>query len=551
MRIIGLLLILFASPFTAGAIKSPSTTDHAAIQTLIDRANALNKPTPSNPNIRDIETITKDLERETRAPDYLQNHGLVARLQVELKALKKQRDGLYQQAVRQTLLAYDLIQRDANGRPVMPTNTAVHPRLDGRRIEWILVYKDDEPRVLLDKAGKQGTIPAGNHAAGGLTGADGVTTLYGEFKSPADLAMLIYHERVHYEQFTTRGVGDKLNFDEREERAFRAQYQALKRFGLTPSELAVFEVYLAGDPNDSTKPGKIREHHDKARLDRLKGNLSLGLWSASEPANIQPRSKAEYTALLDEAKDFDSRLVDTDRELTAQANKAREAAEAAARRDHDERLRNTLIEMAQRSCADPGSVTQAELDALPDPYQEDFKTSQGTPRGLDVCAYIVYLDLGRGVSSERIGSQATPRIPADIRAIPPQPQGDRTNRELVDAGATVPFNSIFPLLRDLAVTACSSPAQVSVDAGRLRRGARASFSRSMDDAVAAGLSTGLGNCPRQLFYALIETMRAGQASSITDQWVRSMAAVYSPPAYVPPPSGGGDPCRDNRNIRCP
>ncbi|MBI2384556.1 MAG: hypothetical protein HYV14_00945 [Elusimicrobia bacterium] len=37
-----------------------------------------------------------------------------------------------------------------------------------------------------------------------------------------------------------------------------------------------------------------------------------------------------------------------------------------ARRDHDERLKNAYADLARRSCDHPGSVSQAELDALPD-----------------------------------------------------------------------------------------------------------------------------------------------------------------------------------------
>lgn len=258
----------------------------------------------------------------------------------------------------------------------------------------------------------------------------------------------------------------------------------------------------------------------------------------AEILSLEAETRRVKKAALEEA-------VQEARGLIAQAREQK----AISQRDHDERLRHTLIEMAQRSCADPGSVTQAELDALPDPYQEDFKTSQGTPRGLDICAYMVYLDLGRGVNSEKIRAKATPSKPADTRPIPPGPQRAPTIREPVDAGATVPFNSVFPLLKDLAMTACASPAQVSVDAGQLRRSARVSFSRIADDAIAASLSTGLGYCPRQLFYTLIETLRAGQGSIITDQWVRSLAAVYSTPPYVPPSSGGR--CEEYGNVHCP
>lgn len=324
MRGFPLLAALLFVSSTAWAIKPPSTVDEAKIQALIDKANEINKTSSANPNVRDISVVEGDLSIESLKPAYLQNRGAIAHLQSELKGLKKQRDVFYQQAIRQTLLAYDLVPKDSQGVPVMPTKTAVHPSFKGRNIHWIVVYKDDEDRALLDNGTGVQIVPAGMRREGGLTGADGVTTMYGHFQSPADLALMLYHEKVHYEQFTTPGVGDTLIYDEREEKAYQAEYQHLKEFGLSPTDKKAFEEYLAGD---GINPGKIREHHEKARSERLKGKLSLGIWGASEPVSISPHSKSEYDALVAGSKDFDAQLIEAANTLKKQAQKDLEDAE--------------------------------------------------------------------------------------------------------------------------------------------------------------------------------------------------------------------------------
>lgn len=185
--------------------------------------------------------MTADLDSENRQPEFARNRGKLARLQVELKTLKGDRDRLYRQAIRETLLAYGLVAHDSNGMPIMPTKTTVHPDVKGRMAHWIVIDKDDEDRVLMHNSGKTETIPAGNMPDGGQTGADGVTTMYGRFNSTVDLALVLFHERVHFEPFTTKGVGDKLIHDEREEKAYQEEYRNLKYFGLTPAEKLIYE----------------------------------------------------------------------------------------------------------------------------------------------------------------------------------------------------------------------------------------------------------------------------------------------------------------------
>lgn len=316
-------------PNVAGAVSAASSAEVVAIQLLIDQANLLDDSRSLNPNVRDVTKVRADLKREDLKPYALRDHAKVAHWQIELKTLKDDRDRLYRRAIRGTLLAYGLLSSDANGMPIMPTGTTVHPGFEGRSAHWIVVYKDDEARVLLENSGKRTTVPPGNFSMGGQTGADGITTMYGRFPSAVDLAILLFHERVHFEQFTTKGVGDKLIYDEREEKAYLEQYRNLKNFGLTPAELKIYEEFLAGDGKN--KPGKIREHHEKAKIERRKMFVSLGKWGGAEPPSVKPRERAEYAALLEGSKDFDAQLEQAARYLIDQARKEKEAEERLRR----------------------------------------------------------------------------------------------------------------------------------------------------------------------------------------------------------------------------
>ncbi|MCU1264629.1 MAG: hypothetical protein JWM21_947 [Acidobacteria bacterium] len=47
----------------------------------------------------------------------------------------------------------------------------------------------------------------------------------------------------------------------------------------------------------------------------------------------------------------------------------------------------------------------------------------------------------------------------------------------------------------------------------------------------------MGDCERQLFYKLIEMIRAGQGAQIEGKWVGGMVALYKP---APKPAPGSD-----------
>lgn len=536
MNNIGFLLALLLSPCVARAIKPPSATEHAAIQALIDQANEINKT--SNPNLRDLVTAKADLDSEERKPEYLQNHANVDRLRTEVKTLKTTRDKLYQQAIQKTLLAYDLVGRDANGKVIMPTKPAVHPSVKGRDAHWIVVYKDDEDRVLLDKSGDAQTIPAARKSVGGITGVDGVTTMFGKLYSTADLALLLYHERVHYEQFTTPGVGDKLIYDEREEKAYQSEYDKLGEFGLTPNELTTFRKFLMGDPATGA-PGKIREHREKGRIERRKLTVSLGYWGGAEPASVQPRSRSEYNAMLEESKDFDSQLAaaaEAAKELVAAQKREQDRI---AHRDHDDRLAAAILELTNRSCDTPGSVTQAELDALPSPYSTDFIDRIAYPLDQREC-FKVYFYLGKGGrDASEVAQQATPRlVPIVVRPIQ-QPADGRIRPS--------PFTQTFPDLARFCVDSCRQPGSASpVLMNWYQRPYSEFFGNRVNwESWYQRELAGLDGCPRQLFIDLVNMALEGTYGRVGERgWLEAQVARHSPTqggvGSGSPPSRGGD-----------
>ena len=233
--------------------------------------------------------------------------------------------------------------------------------------------------------------------------------------------------------------------------------------------------------------------------------------------------------------------------LTDQAHKQIEIAEA----DHDKRLRNTLSILTDRSCANPGSVSQSELDGLPKPHRKDFLSAGAVPLDQRECMK-VYFYLGEGGSdAEEVRRLSTPREKAVelYPTRPGQPGGAAPVRP------HTPFSSAaLPGLKDYAETACRSTSQVPIDKSLTQPYYPFSFDKETDDQAADSLSAGLGNCERQLFRRMIERIRSGEGAQISAQWAQEAAAGYRavPPAYAPPQSGGrSDPCRDNGNIRCP
>jgi hypothetical protein len=112
---------------------------------------------------------------------------------------------------------------------------------------------------------------------------------------------------------------------------------------------------------------------------------------------------------------------------------------------------------------------------------------------------------------------------------------------------SIPFESLFPRLKGFAMTACRSTDQVALEKNLYQQSLPISFNSGLDDPIEQYLSTGMGDCERQLFHKLIEMIRVGQGGQIDAEWVRDKVRGYQPAQPVqidtaPPPVNRGREC---------
>lgn len=198
----------------------------------------------------------------------------------------------------------------------------------------------------------------------------------------------------------------------------------------------------------------------------------------------------------------------------------RASVERERQRDHDERLKRRWAALATRSCEDPGSVSQSELNALPLLYKRepiDVMLLFGS------CGDRVYWRLYNGDSAEAIRIESLP-----LRAASPAPI--QRPAEVV-AGNTL--ESVLPKLNEFAEIACKYQGQVS-PARDLFTPRAPYLILTGDEAAASRLTAGLDGCRRHLFRRLYEVVRSGRGDQITRQWL--VDTVASTPAAAEKPA---------------
>jgi hypothetical protein len=204
----------------------------------------------------------------------------------------------------------------------------------------------------------------------------------------------------------------------------------------------------------------------------------------------------------------------------------------AARRDYDNRVKAIMAEMARRSCANPGSVSQAELDLLPELYVDAIESA--IPGGLDSCSLMVYLSLGPGVNAESIRKKSQPVAPIQVQA---QPASPKTARPTPPS----PFARALPKLRAFAIEACRAPdstVPIVLNINDSFYKAEGGTDWVLNSSIEYYRS-GLSGCSLQLYDKLIELIRnRTYGAMVTSDWVRKMVAPYTPPSQ---PLNAGSP----------
>jgi len=203
-------------------------------------------------------------------------------------------------------------------------------------------------------------------------------------------------------------------------------------------------------------------------------------------------------------------------EARATAAAGRAVQEDIAGRDHDERLKKALADAARRSCEAPGSVSQAELDALPLPRAGNLVESPWPAVSADCGHVYLYLAAnGRDARALKTLSSPTPDASAPADATP------------VRGTPAILFSGTFPKVKALAVAACKAPDQARVDPELTRPRGSFLFLPS-DDRDAAREAAGLGACEGKMFRRLIGVIRYGNPGKITPAWLKERAAEYAP-----------------------
>lgn len=478
MKYVFAFLLMIGAAQDAHALKKASREELSKLNKIFETIRSLGELMDENrakANLKDLNEKT-DLDRE-------------------YKDLKEQREAPCRQALWLTIKAYGILPFDGD-RPILPNGVSSYrsPEM-GTIITWVPVF---EEKILYDLQNAAGNIAFRNvdlPTSAGNTASDGVSRIFPEaFTSPAALASLIYHERIHFKQFTSpRSTKTPA---ELEIAAYSAQRKVWEKnlFGMTSDELDIEDEYLQEN---------LAIQEAKAVIQRAEVKKAKGL--PTDDFSIVSHSEDEIARLIQQAK---NQLV-------------------LGQRDHDERLqRNQWVALARRACDIPGSVSQSELDALPRLHNKE---------PLDVvmlfgnCYERVYYRLHAGESAEAIAREARPvGVAEPPRPLPP----------VADAVAQRTFESVFANLQFFAEMACKYGGHFPTPGENLLT-PRGGYTRKHgDDETVARIAAGLGRCQGHVFRSLYEMLREGRGNQITKEWFIGTVARTPAPPSNPPPGGG-------------
>lgn len=485
------LAFLLLSIQNASALRNARTADAQEIQAAINEAVSMQAIMAHK-----VETTPEDQRDE--------------KFKTQLVALAKDRKDAYEKAIWLTLRAYDILPF-RYGQPALPGGKTSLPspeRRDSRTIAWIPVFEDKQMYRIQDENGK--VVLIGTIDDDANTASDGVSRIWpGAFVSPVELASLLFHEKMHFEQFTDPRRAAKTS-GEMELEAYKAQKRLLENGPLVFTAEEAARHRAAIDEKLAYKEKQVAR--EKARLARGEKPIE---------ASIQSHTAVEIDDLITQAR------------LQVQI----------ANKDHDERLQRWLVDAARRSCDDSGSVGQEELDGLPTPY--GFMGNLAAPDLRAECmkAYDYLIDGGRDAETLRRLSYR-PVMPVPVEAVPYKPPVTAA-----PLNVKTPFFGSIPSLRGIAVAACATDALLPLNENVTSPRYPFSFDPATDERVYQEQAAGLDACSAALFRRLFEVI-SRREGRIDAKWVHDSAAVYRAAAAPPPPTYY-DPCRANGNKYCP
>lgn len=534
MRILLLSCALLASGVQL-AFAAPSQTTIDDIQRQIHAANKMDSKI-----ITAEGNLAAAIKAKANPASIVEFRKLVAREKDKQSAARTK-------VIHRIIEEYDLA-------PANPSGTSVYSLTKGRVIEWLPVAREREERHIQNDSGHFERQPQPRKAIAGKVYADGVAYIYPEAftRGVGYLASTILHERIHFEQITTAGKGDKLRRAELEQEAYQAEKDNERRFfnPNIPDEKAAMDE-IAADLNIETAEA------DRIRKERA--TIVGKLKDMFRPTNTQDMFESR-THTNEELADIKSLVAlarshaeAAHREKLKREASAKEAAVQASQREHDRRLRETIINLTRRSCDNPGSVSQAELSVLARPFQKegDFRwMAPLEPRdfpGRDHCVNIYsYLAYG-GRDFEKLRQAATPSERPSLVATPVMPEKEAPTSANIQANKH-PFSRILPQYKSYAINACRAPAQIKWDSMFFI--AYDYSYRDYDDKLIRELKNGMDDCAQKLLDYFVDIKRRTHNSdALQPAVIRDRVAAFTPVYWSPGRGGGEEPgCEYDSNI---
>lgn len=368
----------------------------------------------------------------------------------------------------------------------------------------------------------------GGGVAAALTRGNGVMELYSQaFATPDELALTIYHETSHWIDIAGKSGGFKDS--DLPEISFRSEQQAYQQAALFAAQLGVNSTF------HSDRAAQFRKQADTAEREHLRWDqvsVRHPDWIGIDRKGSLALAPAESDLSQGDAALLEKKFAEAGKKAAARERERTQIAHRA----HDDQLRSTLVQLALRSCAHPGSVTQSELDALPRPYQNNFyfkdpdSGSAWLPDGIGDCLspyrYLAHSGRNADELRQEAEPQKAPTAPIAVVVPPASPVG---------AANPPPFSRVLPQYKSYAVEACRAPERIQYDS--IFFFAYDYSDREYDDHLIRGLKNGMGDCAQRLLdYLVLHKRRMKVTDALQPDAIRQQVAAYTP-VYSSPGRG--------------
>lgn len=238
-------MLVLASPVSA--LNRAANADFQAISTLLLQAGAADEKVR---RMRSKVSSTKE----------------------DISSAERQRNSLMNQAIRKTLKAYGVVPLRQDGSLDMPRSRSAFEQNPGELVHYTPVF---DPGLAADHWALTRSLPVhlrGSRGEGRMAYSmfKGHVVVYEIPIDPRYLALVLYHERVHFEQLTDETRAN-LPVPENEQRALEATFAAISIAGYGPSDHAIRKELSDAISASKAKGEKERSIGGRAR------SLAMGI----------------------------------------------------------------------------------------------------------------------------------------------------------------------------------------------------------------------------------------------------------------------------------